>query len=216
MNRSYARWLPLTGIVFVVMVIVGFIVGGEPPDAAGNSAEEIAQFYTDNRGRLMAGILILFVATVLFVFFASYLRSVLDRGAGEDGMFSRIAFVGAVVFAVGGAIDGALLFAMNEAAGEIEPAQLETLQAFWDNDFLPLALGVVLFALGSGISIVLHKALPVWLGWIAIVIGVIGMTPIGWIAFMATGVWILIVSVMLLMSEGKAASPTQEVTTTGV
>jgi len=210
MNRSYARWLPLTGILFVVALIVGFIVAGEPPDAAGNSADEIVQFYTDNQDRVMAGVIILFIATVLFVFFASFLRSVLDRGAGEDGMFSRIAFVGAVVFAVGGAIDGTLIIAMSEAAGEVEPAQIETLQAFWDNDFLPLALGVVLFTLGSGISIVLHKSLPVWLGWIAIVLGIVGMTPFGWIAFMATGVWILIVCVMLLISERKVPTPVVE------
>ena len=210
MDRSYARWMPITGILFVVVAIVGFIVGGEPPDAAGNSADEIVQFYTDNQGSVMAGVIILFVATVLFVFFASFLRSVLDRGDGEDGMFSRIAFVGAVVFAVGGAIDGTLIIAMSEAAGEVEPAQIETLQAFWDNDFLPLALGVVLFTLGSGISIVLHKSLPVWLGWIAIVLGIVGMTPFGWIAFMATGVWILIVSVMLLISEGKVSTPVVE------
>ncbi|MGH3475160.1 MAG: hypothetical protein ACRDOT_09640 [Aeromicrobium sp.] len=207
MNKSYAKWLPLTGILFVAMAIVGFIVGGEPPDAASNSADEIVQFYTDNGDRVMASIIILSIATVLFVFFGSYLRSVLDRGDGEDGMFSRIAFVGAVVFAVGGAIDGTLLIAISEAAGEVEPAQIETLQAFWDNDFLPLALGIILFTLGSGISIVLHKSLPVWLGWIAIVLGIVGVTPIGWIAFMGTGVWILIVSVMLLMSERKVATP---------
>ena len=207
MDRSYVRWLPLTGILFIALAITGFIVGGEPPDAAGNSADEIVQFYTDNQDRVMASIIILSVATVLFVFFASHLRSVLDRGDGEDGMFSRIAFVGAVVFAVGAAVDGTLLIAISEAAGEIEPAQIETLQAFWDNDFLPLAMGIVLFTLGSGISIVLHKSLPVWLGWIAIVLGIVGMTPIGWVAFMGTGVWILIVSVMLLMSQRKVAAP---------
>ena len=207
MDRSYVRWLPLTGILFIALAITGFIVGGEPPDAEGSSADEIVQFYTDNQDRVMASIIILSIATVLFVFFASHLRSVLDRGDGEDGMFSRIAFVGAVVFAVGAAIDGTLLIAISEAAGEIEPAQIETLQAFWDNDFLPLAMGIVLFTLGSGISIVLHKSLPVWLGWIAIVLGIVGMTPIGWVAFMGTGVWILIVSVMLLMSERKVAAP---------
>ena len=210
MDRSYVRWMPVTGILFIALAITGFIVGGEPPDAAGNSAEEIVQFYTDNQGSVMAGVIILSVATVLFVFFASFLRSVLDRADGEDGMFSRIAFVGAVVFAVGGAIDGTLIIAMSEAAGEVEPAQIETLQAFWDNDFLPLALGVVLFALGSGISIVVHKSLPVWLGWIAIVLGIVGMTPIGWIAFMGTGVWILVVSVMLLLGERKTATPVVE------
>ena len=56
----------------------------------------------------------------------------------------------------------------------------------------------------------MHKSLPVWLGWIAIVLGIVGMTPIGWIAFMGTGVWILIASVMLLLSERKVATPVVE------
>src|SRR5688500_8261410 len=111
MDRSYARWMPITGILFIAFAIAGFIVGGEPPDAAGNSAEEIVQFYTDNQGRVMAGVIILSVATVLFVFFASFLRSVLDRGEGEGGGLSRIAFVGAVVFGGGGALGGARISA---------------------------------------------------------------------------------------------------------
>ena len=207
MDRSYVRWLPLTGILFIALAITGFIVGGEPPDAAGNSADEIVQFYTDNQDRVMASIIILSVATVLFVFFAPTYDRCSTAAPARTGCSP--ASRSSAPWCSPSAPPSTAPCSSRSARrpGEVEPAQIETLQAFWDNDFLPLAMGIVLFTLGSGISIVLHKSLPVWLGWIAIVLGIVGMTPIGWVAFMGTGVWILIVSVMLLMSERKVAAP---------
>jgi hypothetical protein len=155
--------------------------------------------------------LIFLLAMVALVSFASYLKSVLERGDGENGLLSRVAFIGVVVFAVGGTIDGTILVAISEAVEEIDPTQVQTLQALWDNDWVPMQFGISLLTLASGLSIVLHKSLPVWLGWLALVIGVAGLVPvIGWVAFPGTGLWILIVSVMLLISERKVATPVVE------
>ena len=208
MNQSYARWLPLTGIVSVLLIIVG-VLFGEPPDAS-NPPQEIVDFYVDNQTKLQLGTIVFAIAMILFVSFASYLRTVLDRGEGSTGILSLVAFGGAVIFAVGGAIDGMILFGITEAVDDLEPAQVQTLQALWDNDWMPLLLGITTFVLASGLSIIRHKTLPVWVGWLALVIGVVGLTPVGWIAFMATGIWILIVGVLLLMSEGRASTPVVE------
>jgi hypothetical protein len=59
------------------------------------------------------------------------------------------------------------------------------------------------FLIASGISIVRHRALPVWLGWAAIVIGVV--SPVEIVGIPAVLLWILIVSVMLAMREGRRA-----------
>ena len=55
------------------------------------------------------------------------------------------------------------------------------------------------FLFSTGLSIVLYGAIPKWLGWVAIALAVIGLTPLGFAAFLGTGVWILIVSIMLTM-----------------
>jgi hypothetical protein len=85
------------------------------------------------------------------------------------------------------------------------------LQALWDNDFMPLALGTGLFLLASGISTVRHGALPKWLGWIAILLGIVAFTPIGFASAAAAAVWILIVSVLLALrarpTTPSAAAP---------
>jgi hypothetical protein len=208
MNSSNVRWLPLTGILSIVLIITG-VLFGEPPDAS-NPPQEIVDFYVDNATKLQVGTIVFAIAAILFVVFGAYMRTVLDRGEGSTGILSTVAFAGAVIFAVGVGIDGMILFGITEAADNLEPTQIQTLQALWDNDWMPLLLGVTTFVLACGLSIILHKSMPVWVGWLALVIGIVGLTPVGWIAFMATGIWVLIVAVMLIMSEGRSSTPVVE------
>jgi len=208
MNNSNVRWLPLTGILSIVLIIAG-VLFGEPPDAS-NPPQEIVDFYVDNATKLQVGTIVFAIAAILFVVFGAYLRTVLDRGEGSTGILSTVAFAGAVIFAVGVGIDGMILFGITEATDNLEPTQIQTLQALWDNDWMPLLLGVTMFVLACGLSIILHKSMPVWVGWLALLIGIVGLTPVGWIAFMATGIWVLIVGVMLFISEGRASTPVVE------
>ena len=73
-------------------------------------------------------------------------------------------------------------------------------------------MGSVVAMLAAGLSIVRHGALPKWLGWVAIALAVIGMTPVGFVGFLGSAVWVLIVSVMLSMrarlgTSGPACRP---------
>jgi hypothetical protein len=197
------RWLiPLTGLLFVVLAVVGSLIGGEPKDAS-NPAQEIVDHYVDNKSSIMFGAAILAVGVVAFVFFAGYLRTVLRRAEGAGGMLSPLILIGAAIMAVGFAIDVTILFAIAEAAEDIEPESVRTLQALWDNDFMPMAVGLVIFTLSSGIAIVRYGVLPKWLGWVAIVLAVVGITPIGFFAFLAGGLWIAVVSVMLALQARR-------------
>lgn len=198
-------WAPLVGAAFVLLVITGFAVGGEPPGAE-DGAQKVASFYLENDTKLMVSGALIGVAATMLVFFAGVLRRELRKAEGEGGTLSLIAFAGALILAVGAAIDAMLLFVMAEAADKIAPAQLQTIQAIWDNDFLPMAVGVQVFMLAAGLSIVRHGALAKWLGWMAIVIGVIAITPAGFVSFMAGGIWILIVSGTLALRGRPAAA----------
>ena len=122
-------------------------------------------------------------------------------------MLSLVAVIGASILATGIAIDSTISFALSEAADDIDPAAAQALQALWDNDFMPFALGSIVLLLASGLSIVRHGALPKWLGWVAIVLGVISMTPAGFVGFLGAAVWVVIVSVMLSMRARAAQTP---------
>lgn len=200
MRRDW--WVPLLGVLFVIVTIVSFAVGGEPP-GADEGAREVQKHYVDNDSAVMIGAALASVAAGLFVFFAAYLRSVLRRVEGEGGMLSALVLIGASIFATGIAIDATISFALAEQADEISPDAIQALQALWDNDFMPLALGLAVFLLSTGLSVIIHGGLPKWLGWIAILLGIVAFTPIGFFAFPVAGLWVLAVSVMLTMRNRR-------------
>jgi hypothetical protein len=204
------EWLaPLTGVAFVALAIIGFAVGGEPP-GADDPVQEIVAHYVDNKDSVQIGAAMVGIAAALLIFFAGYLRKVLRAAEGEGGTLSAVVLVGATVMAVGAAIDGTISFALAEAADDVDPTAVQALQALWDNDFLPLAVGSTVFLLASGISIVRHAAMPKWLGWVAILFGIVSLTPAGFIGFLGGALWILVVSVMLTLRARPAtpAAPT--------
>jgi hypothetical protein len=197
---------PLTGVAFVVVAIVGFAVGGEPP-GADDPVQEIVDHYVDNKDSVEIGAAMVGVAAALLIFFGGYLRKVLRAAEGEGGTLSAVVLVGAAVMAVGAALDATISFALAESADDVDPTAVQALQALWDNDFMPLAVGSTVFLLASGISVVRHAALPKWLGWAAILFGIISLTPAGFIGFLGGALWILVVSVMLAL-RARPATPT--------
>jgi len=202
------EWLvPLTGVLFVALLILSFIVAGEPPDA-DEPVQDIVDFYVDDKDSIQAGVLIGGLAAVSLLFFGAYLRKIFSAAepAGH-GMLSPLVLAGTVIMAVGAGIDMTISFALAEAAEDIDPVAVQSLQALWDNDFMPIAIGIVVLLLSSGLSIVRYGALPKWLGWIAIVLAVVGMTPIGFVSFMGGGLWVIVVSIMLSVRASRTPAP---------
>jgi hypothetical protein len=195
---------PLTGVVFIALGILAFAIGGEPPEA-DEPVREIVDHYVDNKDSVEVGAVLAGLAGVFLIFFGAYLRKVLSAAEGPGGVLSAAVLVGASVMAVGIAIDATISIALAEAVEDIDPAAVQALQALWDNDFIPIALGTAVFLFSVGISIVRHGALPKWLGWVAIVLGVVGPTPIGFVSFLGGALWILVVSVLLTLRARSAA-----------
>jgi hypothetical protein len=151
---------------------------------------------------VIAGAFLEGLAGLFLIFFGNHLRRVFNV-AGEAALSATV-LVGAAVMAVGLAIDATLSVALAEAAGEVEDTSLLALQVLWDNDFVPLALGTLVFLISAGLSVLRTGVLPRWLGWVALVLVVIGVTPLGWIAFLAGAIWILVVSVMMALAARRA------------
>jgi hypothetical protein len=204
--RKDIWWAPLTGLAFIVLAAAAFVVSGEPPDI-DEPVQKIVDFYVDNKDEQMVGAILEALAATLFVFFAGVLRRALRDAEGDRGILSAVAFAGAIIFATGLAFDATLTFALAETADDIDPAAVQALAALWQNDFVPFAVGLQLFLLGTGLSLVRHGALPKWIGWLAILVGLIAVTPIGFAAFFGTAILVLIMSVLMTM-RARAADGT--------
>lgn len=201
LDRLASRWLPLTGIAFAALIVAGFLTGGEPP-LSSEPADEISGFYVDNLPKLRLAWVLSSLGLVAGVLFASTLR----RRLGEQSTaFSRVAFAGWVLYTAGAATDISLLMALGQSADALEPTQMQTLQALYENNWGLILVGLGTFHLACGLSIVSHRALPVWLGALSLIVAVLAMTPFGYYAVPATGLWVVIASVVLLLPEGSAS-----------
>jgi hypothetical protein len=204
MTRSREWLLPLTGVGFVLLGIVSFIVGGEPK-SADQPVREIVDYYLD-KDSIQVAAFIGVAATLLLVFFGAYLRRVLRAAAPEGEILSLVSFLGLVVVAVGIAIDTTILIALSEAADDIDPVAVQSLQALWDNDFVPLVLGVLMFLWATGLAVIRTGALPKWLGWVMVVLGVVGLTPIGFVAAIGAAILVLVLSILLSVRARSATA----------
>ena len=205
-----SKLAPLSGIAFLVLVIAGGLYGGQPPSEKGiKSAEELAAAYVAQADKLLVAVFLMGVGLVFLVYFGSVLKTALDSGSAETGCLSRVAFAGVIVFVAGAATDFTLIVAMVEAAKDkVDPLAIQALSIYFHNDFIPFAVGILLLTSASAISILKYGGAPKWLGWLAALIAVVGLIPpIGFFAFPATGVWILLASVALFLQAGKAAGP---------
>ena len=204
---SNRGWLvPLTGVVGVILLIVAFLVQGEPPDLGDDPAREFVSFYSDNKDQLLVGAGLQGLAVTFLVFFFAYIRREISVAEGGRGMLASVAFGGGLIFATGGAFDATLTFAMAEAAEDVRPQSLTALVALFQNDFIPLAVGLQLFLLGVGLAAWRLGVLPKWLAGIALLLGVLAVTPIGFVAFMAMALWIPIVAILLALRARRTGT----------
>lgn len=200
-RRSLA---PLTGVGFVVLLVAATAVGGEPPTADA-PAQEIVSFYADDQGRLMTGAILFSLGAILFLFFVGSLRSILRLAEGSTGWLSTVAFGGGVIATAGLLISSGISFTLTNSADQIEPTAFQAINALSTYLFMPIAGGLVAFLFATGLVVVRTKVLPVWLAWAALVLAVVGLSPISFFALLLTLLWILVVSI-LLTRGGSATS----------
>ena len=197
---------PLTGILFVVLAIAAFVVSGETP-ATDDSRQEIISYYADNDSEQAVAGAILALGCVALLFFLGSLRRALRTAAGDDGGLSTVTLLGGLMIVVGASIFAGITFTLGDAVDELPPSAVLTLNALNSDLFFPLAVGTAAFNLGLGLAILRHGGLPRALGWLALVVGIAALTPLGFFAFLATGIVIIWASVALARAEAGSGTP---------
>jgi hypothetical protein len=209
--RGLERFAPLAGVLFVLLVIVAVIVGGESP-SADDSLRTVIEYFDGDRDQALAASIILAISVVPFLWFAGLLRSVLASAEGPPTRLASTAWGGAIVLAIGITLLAAFTFVAADTVGDVPPTVTQAYSVGQADFFFPVAVGASVFLLASGLAIVRWGALPGWLGWTALVLGIaaISFNPAAFIAILLMLVWILVVSVVLFQSsadEPPAAVP---------
>jgi hypothetical protein len=204
-RSTLERLAPLTGLVFAAAFVVLFAIGSDSPDADARLTKVI-QYWTDHKDREIASSIVASVGLLFFVWFAGCLRARLALLEGGGRRLANTAFAGAILFAVGGLLFSALNFAVADTVGKVPPGVTQSIHVLDNELFFPLLVGTALLYLASGVAILRTRALPVWLGWVSVVLGVLSVTPVGFFAFLAMILWVGLVSVLLYLRPVEAAA----------
>jgi len=176
------------------LTAVGFLVGGETPDVDA-SAAEILDHYQDD-GPIFVGIMTLLLASVALLFFAGALRRHF-AAVGPDWL-AAVVFAGAIVVAAGLGMFLSSQIALVDAADNEQRASLETLNILDNTNFGIVVIGLATMYLASAWHILVSRSLPVWIGWLALLLGILAVAgPLGFVAFLAFPIWVLIASIAL-------------------
>lgn len=203
--RGLERYAPLTGLLFVLLVIAAVIVGGESP-GANDPINEVIEYWQENDDRAIAASIIAAFSAAALLWFAGVWRDTLAAAEGGSARLANTAFAGAIVAVVGWSMLIAFNFLAAETVDDVAPQVTQTFSALQSDFFFPLAIGFSVFLLASGLTILRTGLFPIWMGWAALVLGVLTLTPAGFFAILLMLAGIIAVSLMLFM-RGTPTTP---------
>jgi hypothetical protein len=208
-RKGLERFAPLAGVVFLVLAVISGVLAVEPP-AVDDGAAEHVEYWTEDDGMKLAASIVATFAAAALVWFAGSVRETIASVEPGASRLGSISFAGAVLIAVGITVNSAIEFALADGADELTPDSVHALSTFYLGFFFPMAAGVFLFLLAAGMAALRYGAFDRRLAWIAVVIAVLAITPVGFFAFLATLVWVAIAGIVLYRKKdpvGSGAAP---------
>lgn len=204
-GRGTRRWVGASATSYgVLFVLAATTAGGDVPGDNAPASDVIA-FYADGGGELRVGAMAMVAAAVAIVFFASGLR-VLLRGGDETGrLLAASAMAGGVVFATGLASMASSALALVDAAER--GASTDTVAALHlldSNAYPPAVVGMAVMYLAAGLRILHAPIVPTVIGWAALALATLSVTPAGQVAFYASPIWALALGITAVRRDPDA------------
>ena len=214
MLTRFERWAPISGIVFVVLMVVGsMFIGDVPlPDAPG---AEIAGYLADSSRQTtnLIGAYLWVVGALAFLWFLTRLRNELRRAEGGTGALSSLAHGAGVAFT-------AVWMASAAAYAAIPYATVLRGAPVSDPDLVRVLppLGRLLLLLGGGFSgsvlivaaslVILRTAVfPRWLAWFGIVASLALLVDVIYVNITPFWLWVLAASVVMIARRRTPTTP---------
>lgn len=203
-----SRWLVWTGPAFAVLFyVVAFALQGETPGEKA-SGTEIVDYYNSHTGRTLSAVFLSPLAATLLVLFFSYLRTEVRERKLRSGPGPTVMISGAVLWASALLWGSVLELTLATSADNAQPAVAQTISVLSNMAWLPFIAGIAVTMIGAGMTVLTSRILPSWLGWVALVAGVISLIgPGGFVGWFVSPAWVLVAGLMLALRSTPATPP---------
>ncbi|MDX6669370.1 MAG: hypothetical protein QOK04_2750 [Solirubrobacteraceae bacterium] len=200
MPDRLSRLAPLTGVLFAGLTVASFVLSNNSPDPK-SSGRRVIHFYEAHQSSQRASDLLLALAVVFLLFFAGSLRGYLRRTPAAEPL-SAVVLAAGVLLAAGLALFAGMDFALADVPSHLDPAAAQAMNVLNSDLFIPTSTGGCAFGIASGLAILRGARLPKWLGWVAILIGIITVTPAAIVGLLGFIVWTVVVSLLIWRRGG--------------
>ncbi len=203
MPDRWGRLAPLTGVLFAALAVAAVFTNNSESPKASAGAGKVVAYYITHRSEVETSSILFGLAFLVVVLFAGTLRSYLRRTAATEGL-SSLVLAGAILMSAGALTGTGLEYGVAHNLHDLTPETVKTLNFIGQELFLPVLAGGFIFGLCAGLAILRGAALPKWLGWVAIVIGIATLIPpSSFPALFAFVIWSVIVSVLMYLRSAR-------------
>jgi hypothetical protein len=174
------RLVAASGIAFAILFVIGILVSGDnlPDDDA--AITEWTQYARDDGDNVRIGALIFALAAYNFLLFLGFLRSAIGEAERAVRGFTR---GGYIILAAGTAGITGITIAIGLAAAATDedtpPEVLKAVIQTSDGAWLMAAAGFGACFVTVGLVNQAVRALPAWLGWVALGTGIAAVLQLG-------------------------------------
>jgi hypothetical protein len=202
------RFAPLTGLVAVVLWIVGVFLLEKDDRPDGKDTAAFVEWVQQNDTSILAGAIVFGFGVLFFLWLLGSLRAALVAAEGGTGRLASIAFGAGVAVCV------SLMFAYlphGQAAFDHENTSdtaIESLVRVGDAFFGGAVLFSIPLLVATGLAILRLGALSRWLGWASLALAaVMAVPPLGFFGLvLGLPLWTLALSLALYRRPQSAAA----------
>ena len=202
-QQRWQRLAPLSGLVFVALIIIGFVIGGSSPDTNDSNAKITAYLAKDsNQTKNIVAWLLLMVAMVFLVIFYSALRSRLASAEGGVARFGTVAFGAGManmtflILAISIFI-APVITAQDADKFTLDPGIYRLTQDLGYMVWVASSVVGALVAWASAAVFLRTGLLPKWFARASVAAGVISLFGMFFFPIFVYWLWILVTSILL-------------------
>jgi hypothetical protein len=210
-TTALLRIAPLAGVLFAGSSIAGDLVIGPFPDGS-TPAADLPAYYAAHGDQVALGGTLMGLGGVFFAIFAAAMWARL-RGAAVPAVVSGAVLIGAVVDTMADLTSGAHYNLLGGIGADpnVTPQALQALHIYGAE--FGVGGGAALFLVGVAVAGIGYRAVPRWLAWTGLVLGIaqFAPSPYGFYASMILLAWVAAAGVALAIRPGPRTATARAV-----
>jgi len=199
---ALTRILPLAGVAYAALILAGDLTIGEFP-GSDTSLPELSRYFAAHSNQVTTGGELMIWGGVALGLFGIAVWARVRKASGPP-VVAGLVLVGTAVAVVSELI-GAWSYVTLGNIGANPDVTPEALQA-WHVGSQFGGGGGTLLTLGVFAAGVLTRAVPRWMAWSALVLGIAEVTPYGFLASMLALLWTAVAGIVLTMRSQEPST----------